>query len=75
MRSISARRRVSSILGSFRGYGIPFGLSAHPQAKVPKNEKGDYLRRKCVVCKRKSMFCCEGCDVGLHPECYVPYHE
>jgi hypothetical protein len=32
------------------------------------------LRGVCKLCKKRSQFRCERCDVALHPECFFNYY-
>jgi hypothetical protein len=32
------------------------------------------LRGVCKYCKKRSKYCCDRCDVALHPDCFYIYH-
>ena len=47
----------------------------HFPEKVGKSANDNYKSRKCAHCKSgKSIYVCPTCQVGLHVECFKPYH-
>ena len=37
-------------------------------------KKGKIYDQKCKVCKKKTVWLCQMCDVPLHPDHFIEYH-
>ena len=77
--SVASRWRLAagnsaspSSLVNARSCSIP----EHPLGRVGLGSKGHDQKRVCVYCKskKKTVFVCAGCDVGLHPQCFTEFH-
>ena len=55
-------------------------VALHTLEKVTHSNSNDRLCRICVECMRvkkerkRTVYYCTDCDVGLHPECFAPHH-
>ena len=77
--SVASRRRLAagnSASPSSLVNARPCSISEHPLGRVGLSSKGHDQKRVCVYCKsiKKTVFVCEGCDVGLHPQCFTEFH-
>jgi hypothetical protein len=74
-------RRVLA-LTMLKTYGMP-SLQGRRPTPYPEYVRYDFKHhwivkgltdRRCKQCGKKTVYRCDKCDVGLHAECFKPYH-
>jgi hypothetical protein len=64
----SKHKDIKNYTSSSRKANIPYKFKVHNIGNAKNN------KRKCAKCQQATTYICTECNISLHPECFIEYH-